>query len=113
MTAYNAHARGDNIFCSIAIPIAILAVILRFFARARSHQKYGFEDWFAVVTLLLFLGYCALLLYGIDPSSTVDNVAYSAFRRESWSWIHPPRDSLPSSSQGSQGISHQKSLTPC
>lgn len=70
MTLYNAHSRDYTLMASFGIPIATIAVLLRFIARARVHQKYGPEDWFAVVSLVFFIGFCGCLIWGMKPSIT-------------------------------------------
>ena len=45
--------------------VCLLAVSLRFVARARTKAGYGADDWFAVASLALFIGYASLVSYGV------------------------------------------------
>lgn len=47
----------------VCTPIAILATILRFVATSRSRRKLGWEDFFALVALVINLAYNAMLLW--------------------------------------------------
>ncbi|KUJ10158.1 uncharacterized protein LY89DRAFT_787787 [Mollisia scopiformis] len=69
MTVYNAYHWDYTLLAAFCIPIATIAVILRFVARARTQQKYGYEDWFAVVSLLFFLAFCGCLIWGGNHGS--------------------------------------------
>jgi len=69
MTAYNAYHSDYTLMAAFGIPIGTLAVLLRFIARARIHQKYGYEDWFAVLSLVFFLGFCGCLIWGGNNGS--------------------------------------------
>lgn len=64
MVKYNAYRHDFILTASICIPIACIAVILRFIARYNRRQKYHAEEWFAVAALITFLVYSSLCLYG-------------------------------------------------
>jgi len=64
MVLYNEHRTDTIVVASVCIPIATLAVILRFFARFSKRQSYYAEEWLAVGSLTAFLAYGGISIYG-------------------------------------------------
>jgi len=72
MVQYNEHRHHFILTASICIPIASVAIILRFIARYNRRQNYFAEEWFAVASLITFLVYNALCLYEGEHGSGYD-----------------------------------------
>jgi hypothetical protein len=87
------------------MPITLLAVILRFVSRSNRQQKFqiALEDWFAVVALLFFFGFCGAGLWStnytsfLEPKASADSfsqlasmvavIAHTIYHILSWSSI--------------------------
>lgn len=71
-------AEGEIIIISIiAIPLCLLATILRLVATKRSGRNFGWDDLFAVLALVGFLGYAITPFVGEPPTNipiTVSNM---------------------------------------
>ena len=61
---YNAHDTIVVILTSIFCPLALMAVALRFAARFKRGAKLWWDDATAVLTLLLYYAFCAMILLG-------------------------------------------------
>ncbi|TWU75375.1 hypothetical protein ED733_000825 [Metarhizium rileyi] len=48
--------------CLTTAPICIIATFLRFLSTRRAHRKAGWEDWFALLSLIFFLIYVSLMI---------------------------------------------------
>ncbi|KAI1657078.1 hypothetical protein F4813DRAFT_396621 [Daldinia decipiens] len=59
----DSHQTAAFIVCLITAPTCIVATALRFIATRRNRRRIGWEDWFALLALIFFLIYVALLLY--------------------------------------------------
>lgn len=64
MAHYNAYNRTNIVLSAIFGPLALLSVVLRLAARARSKGNFGNDDWFAIIGLLCFLIFMGMLLWG-------------------------------------------------
>ncbi|KAF3067104.1 hypothetical protein GL218_08768 [Daldinia childiae] len=61
--AKDSHQTAAFIVCLITAPTCIAATTLRFIATRRNRRRIGWEDWFALLALIFYLVYVALLLY--------------------------------------------------
>jgi hypothetical protein len=59
-----------NIFLAVFIPLQIVAVVLRFWARSIRRGSYGADDWLVVVSLICQMVACGI---GIGKSSRQSN----------------------------------------
>ena len=64
MVVYDEHRSGTITVAAACIPIAIIAIILRFLARYTKRQNYYAEEWLAVGSLSAFLAYAGISIYG-------------------------------------------------
>ena len=103
MAVYNAYHMPYIVMCAILMPITLLAVTLRFVSRSNRQQKFALEDWFAVVALLFFFGFCSAGLWStnytsfLEPKASADSfsqlasmvavIAHTIYRILSWSSI--------------------------
>ncbi|KAH8590929.1 hypothetical protein B0O99DRAFT_633838 [Bisporella sp. PMI_857] len=46
------------------LPSCVIAVLLRFYARKAKNIKYGWDDWWAAIGLLVFSVFMGILIYG-------------------------------------------------
>ena len=65
MQRYNAHAAKTIILSAICCPLALVCVLLRFYARAKTKASVGLDDWLAVLSLVSFFAYCGVVLWGM------------------------------------------------
>ena len=67
-----ASGTATTVASGIIILLAVICVLLRFFARIRFNAGLGWDDWWSLVALLITLLTCGLLVWGtISPLSCI------------------------------------------
>ena len=64
MTRYNAFSKTAIALSAVFLPLSLIAVVLRLFARSRTKANCGLDDGLAVLALLVYIGFTAMVLWG-------------------------------------------------
>ena len=67
MARYNAFAGTTIALAAVFLPLALLAVVLRIVARRRTKANVGLDDLLAILTLVVYTCFSAMVLWGTYP----------------------------------------------
>lgn len=70
----SAEVRQKQQYASLSVlgSTALIAVILRVIARAKSKAKFGFDDGFILAALVFFMAYCSTSIWGTSMAYQAD-----------------------------------------
>ena len=64
MARYNAFAGNTIALAAVFLLLALTAIILRIIARSRTKANVGLDDFLAVFTLVVYICFSAMCLWG-------------------------------------------------